>query len=358
MTTPAVLFPQLPAVRAAIAAKVPPWTAAAAQLMAASAARAGKVLPAVPTALVLHGYYQDPAGNQAVVQPIIAQCDAAFVCALYGAISGQPAPTAVRLMDAWALGNRTISHVTDPRYGNDAPLFLCTEMVGLLLAALILGPAVNVTQVRGWLETTCIPTVIYICDGLKMRNNWQSHALHFYALAALYLGNAAMLLDVAKRLALHIDTSIDVQTGRLPLEDARGDRSVNYTYFSLLPILSAVTVLNQAAGEDAFAPQQPVLRLALDTLLARLSPLEPGQASSLPFGPELYELAGALYGSAAYKAYAIPHRPILPLGQHLSIATAATLTAVVAPTLAPAPPPPPARRKANRRKTDVAPVVA
>ncbi len=357
----------------------PVVVAALTQLKTAAAVAVMPSAP-VPTIWYSPGAYQDPDGANAAMAILIGYCDDAFLRGLLSAVLLQSAPTAERIVRAWTTINKGVSTYVGPK-GNDSYLSLCTEGCGLVMAADLIdgqpdwSPQDKANAAR-WMRTVGIPVAQNILGPQGKKDNWASWALQMWALCAVYLNDTAVQASLAVMLDAHITASINATTGHLPLEDLRGARAVEYTYFSLLPMTGAAWVLKQGGGPDLLTSRKGLLTLALDSLLGRLVPLEAGQDLAWNNAAELYAAMGTLYANPKYSAYAAKYAPVMRVGQHLTPFTCPTVTlaplpaAVSAPTpivpSAPAIVPPPApivsptpaiipmptRRIAHRRAQD------
>ena len=133
-----------------------------------------------------------------------------------------------------------------------------------------------------------------------------------------------------------VSPAVPMNPGDLFLENLRGNDQVHYNYYSTLPLCAAAQVLLAANQTNIFTGKGALLTAALTENLSRLSPLQSGQNSDVPYSYELYEAMGAVYNNANYTAYASPNRPVMPTDQpaattfqHTSIFSAATLTSLI-----------------------------
>lgn len=348
------------AIKAEIQAGHDPWLSAMVKLKASSDHYSGHQ-PSVPATWYCPGVYQDPTGANAAMGPFIADCDAAYITALCGYLLDQRSPTAQNIVRKWTTINKGVSDYKGPK-GNDSYLSLMTEGNGLVQAAIVLDTQIgqgwtdtDAAAARAWVRTVYVPTADNILGPQHMTNNWADWALFGKSLAAFYLADTALRDQTVTELQAHITHAIDPKTGLLPEEMARGDKAVNYAAFSLIPMISACEVLTAAGGTDLVKANELLLRKAVSTLQGMLDPLMKGQLPAYANAVDLYEHAGAVFVSNAYKGYARPSRPIQTTGQHLSLATTSTLTALRLPSILP-PEPKPSQRHAHRRSTDTGPL--
>lgn len=271
---------------------------------------------------------QTPASQAAwwgAVDPLMNDVDNA----VWAALSWQlyhitaDAETAARVLRAWS----ALTTVT----GHDGPLVFASLGNGLILAADLISdyagftPALDRVIFRRMVRNVMLPQAS-VPIGVQKADNWRSISYGTTIMAWHHLGNADGIANTAAygaSLRAHIIASINSGDGKLPLEEARGDDSYWYTYFSLAFITMGMRAYRNACGVDLFkdATTGPLVLHALHVLLASyLNPLPgkslPGPTDAYPY--DLFEAMAAEYNDNTLRAACVPKRPINCYGHHIA----------------------------------------
>jgi hypothetical protein len=250
--------------------KKEPWFSAYRQLEA-TADQALSESPKAPKRFLVPGYYQDPEGHRKGARPLQENAFAAYSLAMaYRFCPDRKrgdayAKKAVSLLDSWtacksvgySIEEKSATFLDSFAKGlnslsDDSDLVMCYAGTGLVLAAELLA------DYPGWASDSrtgfrkFVKKVLMNAAGIKWRpNNWGDWGL-WASLAGHYFLEEKTILGADIKL-FHSKILTLAKDGHLPLEVARKERGIWYTYFSMAPKMGAAQLIRNYGRRDYFA---------------------------------------------------------------------------------------------------------
>lgn len=308
-----------------------------------------KALTETPSATAefnVPGFYDDPEGHRAAKRALEDDSRAAYALGLAYHLVDDPsvrikaADKAVALLMAWA-DCKLVS-------GYDGQLVMSYLGTTLITAADLVYayPGWKSGDRARFLEFTRM--VFKPASSIKSRtNNWGDWGLFASLSAAHLLEDSAGFYSDIEAVKKKIGEGIAAD-GSMPLETARGDRGLWYTYFALAPLTAAGQVALNHSGIDLFkytAANGRTIKKALEYLF----PFARNPAS-WPFGAQvniptasswpgnLFEAMAERYQVKEWEAWVAPARPVVGPITHHGWNFPTLLQASSQPTSIPCPP--------------------
>ena len=313
-------------VREKIAAQQQPWYAAYNALLA----EADKNLDRPPHASKIFdvpGYYDDADGHRTALKRLSGDAWAAYSCAMaYQLTPGKErtryARKAVKMLTAWAKKNKQTDNY-------DGDLAMADAGAGMVFAAELM------TDYRGWTKRrrrtfAAWLTSVYLnsCTRIiEQPNNWGDWGVMGSIASHFFLDDSAGVSSDIHYLQIKIDAEIDAD-GSMPLETARGNNGIWYTYFALAPLTAACQIAFNAVGSDIFSfkgQDSAGIEQALDYLLRYCRepetwPHYTDHDLALPkpnsWPGNLFEAMYGVYGKEEYTDWIAEARPLMSFGHH------------------------------------------
>jgi len=242
------------------AAGDPRITAAWDQAVQEATARLNDVPQPVHGALKVPGFYQDQAGQRAVVQPLRRDASAAYTCAVAYALTGDPtfAAKAKELIFAWVDhcthpvdgGRRTLLDIILMRTRGDTPLAIAYSFphwigaVDLLRGAGALD-ATEEARFAAWLRVF----VRYHEREERSVNNHHSWQVVFLMSAGHVLRDPALFDKAVTYYRRGFRWQL-LGDGAMPLELIRGEKAATYSLMNLEALLQAVHIAEMHGVTD------------------------------------------------------------------------------------------------------------